>query len=90
MHSFAFVASVLHGGEVLERLRKAAVQALFVKRQGGQRIFWKESTRCGIARPDPLCDIRNVGRIAAVVIYGNLIARAEIDRIVTSHRRLSQ
>ncbi len=39
---------------------------------------------------DPLVDIHNVSRISAVVIRGRLVAKAEIDRIVRSHRRATQ
>ena len=36
---------------------------------------------------DPLADIRNVRRIAAVIVRGRLIQRSEINRIISSHRR---
>jgi imidazolonepropionase-like amidohydrolase len=36
---------------------------------------------------DPLADIRNVRRIAAVVVRGRLIQTSEIDKIVSAHRR---
>jgi len=36
---------------------------------------------------DPLADIRNVRRIAAVVVGGRLIRKSEIDRMISSRRR---
>ena len=36
---------------------------------------------------DPLADIRNVRRIAAVVVRGRVLARADIERITAAHRR---
>jgi imidazolonepropionase-like amidohydrolase len=36
---------------------------------------------------DPLLDIRNTRRVAAVVVRGRLISRTEIDRILAAHRR---
>ena len=36
---------------------------------------------------DPLTDIRNVRRIAAVVVRGRLIQRSELDRMISSHWR---
>ena len=36
---------------------------------------------------DPLLDIRNTRRIAAVVVRGRLISRTEIDQILAAHRR---
>ena len=36
---------------------------------------------------DPLLAIRNTQRIAAVIVRGRLISRAEIDRILAAHRR---
>ncbi len=36
---------------------------------------------------DPLLDIRNTKRIAAVIVRGRLISRAEIARILAAHRR---
>lgn len=36
---------------------------------------------------DPLTDIRNTRRIAAVLVRGRLLSRPNIDRIVSAHRR---
>ena len=36
---------------------------------------------------DPLLDIRDTRRIAAVIVRGRLIPRTEIDRILAAHRR---
>jgi hypothetical protein len=36
---------------------------------------------------DPLADIRNVGRIAAVILRGRVLSKADIDRTLTAHRR---
>jgi imidazolonepropionase-like amidohydrolase len=36
---------------------------------------------------DPLKDIRNTRRIAAVLVRGRLLSRADIDRIVAAHKR---
>ena len=36
---------------------------------------------------DPLLDIRNTQRIAAIIVRGRLISRTEIDRILAAHRR---
>ena len=36
---------------------------------------------------DPLTDISNTTRIAAVVVRGKLVAKSEIERIVARHRR---
>jgi imidazolonepropionase-like amidohydrolase len=36
---------------------------------------------------DPLIDIRNVGRIDAVILRGRLVTRPSIERIIASHRR---
>lgn len=36
---------------------------------------------------DPLIDISNIRRIAAVVVRGRLLSTVDIDRIISSHRR---
>jgi len=36
---------------------------------------------------DPLTDINNLRRIAAVLVRGRLLSRADIDRIISAHRR---
>ena len=36
---------------------------------------------------DPLLDIRNTRRIAAVVVRGRLISKTDIDRILAARRR---
>jgi imidazolonepropionase-like amidohydrolase len=36
---------------------------------------------------DPLTDIRNTRRIAAVIVRGRLVSKPEIDRIIAAHRR---
>jgi imidazolonepropionase-like amidohydrolase len=36
---------------------------------------------------DPLTDIRNTGRIAAVILHGRVLSKADIDRTITAHRR---
>jgi hypothetical protein len=36
---------------------------------------------------DPLADIRNTRRIAAVVVRGRLLSKPDIDRITSAHRR---
>ena len=38
---------------------------------------------------DPLTDIRNTRRIAAVVVRGRLLAKPDLDRIVAAHTRTS-
>ena len=36
---------------------------------------------------DPLTDIRNTGRIAAVIVRGRVLSKADIDRTIATHRR---
>jgi imidazolonepropionase-like amidohydrolase len=36
---------------------------------------------------DPMTDIRNTRRINAVIVRGRLLSRADIDRMITAHRR---
>jgi len=36
---------------------------------------------------DPLMDIRNTRRIAAVIVRGRVLSKADIDRMITAHRR---
>ena len=36
---------------------------------------------------DPLTDIRNTGRIAAVIVRGRVLSKADIDRTIAAHRR---
>jgi imidazolonepropionase-like amidohydrolase len=36
---------------------------------------------------DPLTDIRNTGRIAAVVVRGRFLSKEDIDRMIAAHRR---
>jgi imidazolonepropionase-like amidohydrolase len=37
---------------------------------------------------DPLTDIRNTRRIAAVVVRGRLLPKEDIDRTIAAHRRV--
>jgi imidazolonepropionase-like amidohydrolase len=37
---------------------------------------------------DPLADIRNTRRIAAVVVRGRLLSKLDIDQIIAAHRRM--
>jgi hypothetical protein len=36
---------------------------------------------------DPLTDIRNTARIAAVIVRGKVLLKADIDRMIAAHRR---
>ena len=36
---------------------------------------------------DPLADIRNTRRIAAVIVRGRVLLRADLDRLLAAHHR---
>ncbi len=40
-----------------------------------------------LVEADPLTDIRNTRRIAAVIVRGRVLSKADIDRMIAAHRR---
>jgi imidazolonepropionase-like amidohydrolase len=83
--------------EFMTRAGLSPLQALQAATINPARYFGRENTQGTIAigkradlvllDADPLADIGNTRRIAAVVVRGRLIARTEIDRLLAAHRR---
>lgn len=77
------------GLSAFESLQTATINpARFLNREDSQGTI--DVGKLGdvvLLEADPLADIRNVRRIAAVVVHGRLIQRIEIDKIISSHWR---
>ena len=75
----------------LEALQTATINpARFLNRENTQgTIDAGKSGDVVLLDADPLADIRNVRLIATVVVRGRLIQRSEIDRMISSHRRVT-
>jgi imidazolonepropionase-like amidohydrolase len=77
------------GLSALEALQTATINpARFLGRENTQgTIEVGKSGDVVLLDADPLADVRNVRRVAAVVVRGRLIQKSEIDHIISSHRR---
>ena len=77
------------GFSPLEALQTATINpARFLGRENSQgAVQVGKRADLVLLDADPLVDIRNVSRIAAVVVRGKLVAKPAIDRIVAGHRR---
>ena len=86
----------------LEWMTKAGLsplQALQTATINPAKLFGREATQGTIAvgtradvillEADPLTDIRNTRRINAVLVRGRLLARPDLDRMLTAHKRPS-
>jgi imidazolonepropionase-like amidohydrolase len=73
------------------------LQALQTATINAARFLSRETTQGTIAvgkradlvllEADPLTDIRNTARIAAVIVRGKVLLKADIDRMIAAHRR---
>ncbi len=77
------------GFSPLEALQTATINpARFLGRENSQgSVEVGKRADLVLLDADPLLDIRNVTRIAGVVVRGTLLTRPAIDRIVAAHRR---
>jgi imidazolonepropionase-like amidohydrolase len=77
------------GFSPLEALQTATINpARFLGRENSQgNVQVGKRADLVLLDADPLLDIRNVTRIADVVVRGKLVTKPEIDRIIASHRR---
>jgi imidazolonepropionase-like amidohydrolase len=77
------------GFSPLEALQTATVNpARFLGREASQgTIQVGKRADAVMLDADPTTDIRNIARIAAVVVRGRLVNQSSIERIVASHRR---
>jgi imidazolonepropionase-like amidohydrolase len=73
----------------LQALQTATINpAMFLSRESTQgTVAVGKRADLVLLDGDPSAEIRNTRRIAAVVVRGRLVARAELDRIVASHTR---
>ena len=72
-----------------EALRTATLNpAIFLGREEDQgTVEAGKEADLVLLEADPLSDIRNTRRIAAVVVNGRLLGRREIDRLLEERRR---
>jgi imidazolonepropionase-like amidohydrolase len=77
------------GFSPLEALQTATINpARFLGREDSQgTIQIGKRADLVLLDADPLLEIRNVSKVAAVVVRGRLVKKPAIDRIVASHRR---
>ena len=73
----------------LQAIQAATLNAAKFLGRGGTQGTIEVSKRADLVLldADPLVDIRHTRRIAAVVLRGRLVTKAEIDRILATRRR---
>jgi imidazolonepropionase-like amidohydrolase len=77
------------GFSPLEALQTATINpARFLGREASQgTVEVGKRADLLLLDADPLVDIRNTSRGAAVIVRGKLVAKSELDRIIARHRR---
>ncbi len=86
--------------QILTEAGLSPLQAIQAATINPARLLGREATQGSIAvgkradlvllDADPVADIVNTRRIAAVVVRGRLLSKADIDRMITSRRRSSR
>ena len=86
--------------QILAEAGLSPLQAIQAATINAARLLGREQTQGSIAagkradlvllEADPLADILNTRRIAAVVVRGRLLSKADIDRMIAKRRRPSR